>query len=325
MEEQNESLEKLIRDKHINFLLNLDKQQELDAIGYFTNEYLKMSAAYWCFGSLLLLNYDISPLKEKAIEFIFKCYHENGGFSGNIGHDPNITTTHYAILCLSFFNSITLLDIEKTSNYIANLQNEDGSFKFDEWGETDTRFSYCALSSLKLLNKIHKINLEKAVEFVISCKNIDEGFGGIQEAESHAAYGFCGIGALAIAGRLDLLEINETALWIAKRQIKEGGFNGRPEKLADVCYSWWAFTTICILDKDNYINKEGLKNFILKCQDSDKGGIGDREGNEPDVFHTFFGLAGLSLLKYEGLAEIDKVYAIPKNILKQNFSHIEIK
>jgi geranylgeranyl transferase type-2 subunit beta len=36
----------------------------------------------------------------------------------------------------------------------------------------------------------------------------------------------------------------------------------------------------------------------LNCQDSD-GGISDRPGNTPDVFHTFFGLAALSLLNPE--------------------------
>ena len=37
------------------------------------------------------------------------------------------------------------------------------------------------------------------------------------------------------------------------------------------------------------------------------GGISDRPGNMVDVFHTFFGIAGLSLLKYSGLKEIDPI------------------
>jgi len=49
----------------------------------------------------------------------------------------------------------------------------------------------------------------------------------------------------------------------------------------------------------------------LNCQDSE-GGISDRPGNCVDVFHTFFGLAALSLLnpqKY-GLEQINPTYAI---------------
>ena len=40
------------------------------------------------------------------------------------------------------------------------------------------------------------------------------------------------------------------------------------------------------------------QDFILACQDHDDGGIADRPGNVADVFHTFFGIAGLSLLGY---------------------------
>ena len=43
----------------------------------------------------------------------------------------------------------------------------------------------------------------------------------------------------------------------------------------------------------------------LGLQDSETGGIADRPGDMVDVFHTVFGLAGLSLLKYPGLKEVD--------------------
>ena len=51
-------------------------------------------------------------------------------------------------------------------------------------------------------------------------------------------------------------------------------------------------------------------------QDPDLGGIADRPDNVSDVFHTFFGLAGLSLLGYPGLRAIDPVYAMPEEVTK---------
>jgi peroxiredoxin family protein len=36
-----------------------------------------------------------------------------------------------------------------------------------------------------------------------------------------------------------------------------------------------------------------------------------RSGDEADVFHTFFGIAGLSLLKSDGVLPIDPTYALP--------------
>lgn len=46
---------------------------------------------------------------------------------------------------------------------------------------------------------------------------------------------------------------------------------------------------------------------ILIGQDFEGGGISDRPGDMVDVFHTLFGVAGLSLLGFPGLVEVDPV------------------
>lgn len=48
----------------------------------------------------------------------------------------------------------------------------------------------------------------------------------------------------------------------------------------------------------DWIDGSKLIGFILRCQDDEDGGIAERPGNMADVFHTFFGIAGLSLLGY---------------------------
>ncbi len=40
-------------------------------------------------------------------------------------------------------------------------------------------------------------------------------------------------------------------------------------------------------------------------QDPERGGIADRPGDMVDVFHTVFGIAGLSLLGFPGLEAVD--------------------
>ena len=61
------------------------------------------------------------------------------------------------------------------------------------------------------------------------------------------------------------------------------------------------------------IDKPKLTKFILKCQDYKRGGISDRPEDMCDVYHTFFGLAGLSLMGNEQLREIDPLYALPSS------------
>ena len=77
-----------------------------------------------------------------------------------------------------------------------------------------------------------------------------------------------------------------------------------------------------MIEKQDYINLDMLKCYILNCQDTDDGGFADRPGNETDVFHTFFGLTALSLMGHYSLELIDHTYALPVSCIKKNFTHV---
>jgi geranylgeranyl transferase type-2 subunit beta len=205
----------------------------------------------------------------------------------------------------------------KIAKYIASLQQANGTFAGDEWGETDTRFLYGALNALSLLGMLpHQrpdempiMDMRAAMDYVKACQNFDGGFGVAPGAESHSGQVFTCVGALAIAGEIDSYlgeeGKNRLGAWLSERQLPSGGLNGRPEKLVDVCYSWWVLTSMAMIDRLHWIDKAKLTDFILQCQDPDQGGIADRPGDMVDVFHTCFGTAGLSLLGYPGLLEVD--------------------
>lgn len=52
-------------------------------------------------------------------------------------------------------------------------------------------------------------------------------------------------------------------------------------------------------------------------QDEERGGISDRPDDMVDVFHTYFGVAGLSLLGYPGVKAIDPAYALPVDVVEK--------
>jgi len=191
------------------------------------------------------------------------------------------------------------------------MQVASGTFAGDEWGETDTRFMYGALNALSLLGHLDLVDINKAVEHVQACANFDGGYGTEPGAESHAGQIFTCVGALSIAGRLDLVDRDKLGGWLSERQLKNGGLNGRPEKKEDVCYSWWVASSLAMIDRLHWIDQDKLTAFILSTQDPELGGLADRPGDMVDVFHTHFGIAGLSLLKYPGLAAVDPIYCMP--------------
>jgi geranylgeranyl transferase type-2 subunit beta len=212
---------------------------------------------------------------------------------------------------------------------ISSLQDRStGTFHGDQYGEPDTRFLYAAFNALSLLGLLNIVDVPLAIEYIDSCANTDGGYGTVPGAESHSGQIFVCLAALSIAGVLEsrLIERSDWAdrlgAWLSERQITSGqgigGLNGRPEKREDVCYSWWVGSSIVMLKRAHWIDRVALSKVILSCQDQEHGGISDRPGNSVDVFHTCFGISGLSLLQWSdkqpsdspisfGLEEIDAV------------------
>lgn len=84
-----------------------------------------------------------------------------------------------------------------------------------------------------------------------------------------------------------------------------------------VCYSWWCLSCLSILGRLHWIDRTALSSFILYCQDEEDGGISDRPDDMADVYHTFFGIAGLSLVGYPDLKAIDPTYALPVEVVQR--------
>lgn len=315
-----EGLEHLHLNKHVRYIVDLEHKTKVSDALYFT-DHKRLSGVYWALSSLCLMNHLHVLPKERILEYVESCYDsEVGGFSGNSDQDVHLLYTVSGVQILAIYDELDRIDTEKVSRTIQKLQQPDGSFCGDQWGEVDTRFTYCALLTLCILGRMDAVDLKGAVKFILECQNFDGGFGCIREAESHAGQVFCCVGALSLAGALKELssECKERlTFWLCERQLPCGGLNGRPDKLEDVCYSWWVLSSLSILQRVDFIDGGSLAAFILNCQDDVDGGIADRPGDMADVFHTFFGLAGLSLLGDSRLARIDPTFALPVQVVQR--------
>ncbi|KAL2809619.1 terpenoid cyclases/protein prenyltransferase alpha-alpha toroid [Aspergillus granulosus] len=317
--------QKLYTEKHVEYIKKLDSRK--DELEYWLTEHLRLNGVYWGLTALHLLGHPDGLPREDTINFVLSCQRDNGGFGAAPGHDAHILYTVSAVQILVMLDAVDELEKrglggkQKVGSFIAGLQDkETGSFMGDEWGELDTRFLYGALNALSLLKLLDLVDVPKAVSYVQQCENLDGGYGVFPGAESHAGQVFTCVGALAIAGRLDLIDKDRLGGWLSERQVDNGGLNGRPEKLEDACYSWWVGASLAMIDKLHWIDGSKLTASLLRCQDPEAGGFADRSDHAVDVFHTHFALAGLSLLKFEGLAEIDPVYCLPISITKKALS-----
>ncbi|TYJ53665.1 hypothetical protein B9479_005691 [Cryptococcus floricola] len=299
-----------------------DGSKQKQDLAYHLTSHLRLNGIYWGLTALYIMGQPEALDREGVIQYVLSCWDDKAGtFGPHPGHDGHILATLSGI-------QDNLLQVSSQPGppapslmpriVLLSLINADGSVRGDPSPESDSRFTYILLSSLSLMSRLHLLTSEQLSSItsnIEQCKNFDGGFGLEPGTESHSGQVWVCTAALAILGRMDLVDEDLLGAWLSERQLPNGGLNGRPEKLEDVCYSWWCLASISIIGKIHWINAEKLTNFILSAQDPDEGGIGDRPGNWVDVFHTIFGVAGLSLLGYPGLQDIDPVYCMPADLI----------
>ncbi|KZT35986.1 rab geranylgeranyltransferase [Sistotremastrum suecicum HHB10207 ss-3] len=299
-------------------MLNIFSLLNKDDLAYHLTAHLRLNAIYWGLTALCIMGHQDALDREEMIKFVDDCWDDEiGGYAAHPGHDAHLLSTLSAIQILTTQDALEHVKVDRVVLFILSLQQPDGSVAGDQWGEIDTRFLYCAVQALSLLGRLDEFNKEKAVAYLRRCRNFDGGFGSSPGGESHAAQVFTCVAALAILDSLHEVDEQMLGWWLAERQVPNGGFNGRPEKLEDVCYSFWVLSVLAILRKMTWIDSEKLTTFILSAQDPEGGGIADRPGDMVDVFHTHFGVAGLSLLGYPGLNDLDPVYCMPAELIKR--------
>ena len=194
-------------------------------------------------------------------------------------------------------------DVEKLNSYRTSWP---GAFQMHSCGESDLRATYCALIVADILNIIDNELTKGVIENIRQCQTVEGGLGPEPFCEAHGGYTFCGVASLILLNKLDVIDMNKLLYWLTNRQMsKEGGFSGRTNKLVDSCYSFWqasVFSMITIADKERFsfsdellFNQLALQSYITLCCQEPSGGLMDKPGTRPDLFHTNYSLCGLSL------------------------------
>ena len=211
-----------------------------------------------------------------------------------------------------------------------------GTFQNHINGESDLRSTYCAMTTASVLNLIKWDDLSNdpltkgVVENIKNCQTFEGGLGPEPYCEAHGGYSYCGIATLVLLNKLYEIDVNSFVRWLVSRQmIKEGGFNGRTNKLVDSCYSFWQgsiFNMLYMADKNLSNEMELLYDqlslqayIIFACQNSKGGGLIDKPGKYPDLFHTNYATAGLALSQE---CQIEKFNIILSNDLNKVFEKI---
>ena len=204
----------------------------------------------------------------------------------------------------------------------------------------------------------HDIDVDAAVSYIYSCISYDGAFGLNPGREGHGGSTFCGVAALYLLGALNYNHSNKDndigkerillggkrpqgwkdnlVRWCVSRQrilnfdhlgmytpstitttTDAAGMQGRPNKPEDTCYSYWIGGTLHLLNKARLLDGCALRDYVLNCQ-SPYGGFGKVQGSMPDLLHSFYSLAWLSLSNEQDCCDNDDVVDEMKCIISNN-------
>ncbi|AGO10743.1 AaceriAGR384Cp [[Ashbya] aceris (nom. inval.)] len=261
--------------------------------------------------------------------------------------------TLFATLSLLCLEAHEFLQCKENSaaicEFVSRCQLPDGSFvsMLDIGGggcpsptdSHDLRFCYIAVALLYLhgcrtpAEYARYVDVEQLVDYVLTQRCIGGAFGAFGEA--HAGYTSCALSLLSILGKLDSLDEEfraRTVSWLVHRQVSaigavplqddneqfyaedHGGFQGRENKAADTCYAFWCMNSLEILEASSLVDNGPMESYLLQqTQNSLVGGFAKTDEDDPDIYHTFLGIAALGLIA----GTFDGALCVPKNVSAQ--------
>jgi protein farnesyltransferase subunit beta len=234
--------------------------------------------------------------------------------SNNFSFDKNFIIEDNIFIVNGLNENKMLYDIngnflmKKNSEKIRNFEvQHEGSFQVHYNGESDLRAVYCVLIIAFILDIMDEELTNGIAENIAKCQTFEGGLGPEPFAEAHGGYNFCGIASLILLNKLNCIDLNKQIKWLVNRQMTiEGGFNGRTNKLVDSCYSFWQASVFNMLieknpvfsyDKELLYDQLSLQAYILFACQQKEGGIVDKPGKKPDLFHTNYAGTALGLSK----------------------------
>ncbi|XP_020103380.1 geranylgeranyl transferase type-1 subunit beta isoform X1 [Ananas comosus] len=307
---------------------------------YATQEVNRLTLAYFALSSLSILRALHRVDKDQVVNWVLSFQShpgknsdwDNGPFYGFYGSrtsqfsaDENeqivypigghLASTYCALAILKMVGyDLSIINSEALLISMRRLQQHDGSFMPIHFGaETDLRFVYCAAAISSMLKDWSGMDKEKAKEYILKCQSYDGGFGLVPGSESHGGATYCAVAALKLMGFIytdissakiehsTLIDVPLLVEWSLRRQAEDGGFQGRLNKPSDTCYAFWVGGVLKMLGAYYLLDHGALRQFLLSCQSPHGGFTKFPRERIPDLYHTYYGFAALSLSGEQGL------------------------
>lgn len=324
--------------KYINDIQN-------KAVTKYDVESFLMTTSYFLCGIMKICGELDQMNKNKFIFFVSQCGvldKDNFlvGFKGNTNNESleeDLASTYSALCILQMcdIDTTSQRDMEKNmkskfnkeiliQNTLKHFHPEKGTFtNYKNDSEDDVRFLYCGLCIFKMIdaNLISTcLPVDKIKKYLKSIKSYEGGYSMMSDCESNGGTTYCALASYYLIDSINEVMNDNTLLsWLVYRCSNPEGVNGRTNKQCDSCYTYWIYSSLIIINKNNLVDTEFISSFICKCQTifggyskySNINEKGEEIYNYPDIEHTYYSLLSLCLLKKINL-NIHSILSIPE-------------
>ncbi|TXT58096.1 MAG: putative Protein geranylgeranyltransferase type II [Promethearchaeota archaeon] len=296
-------------------------------------DFPNVESTYYCISTLFKLEMPVYYQNE-TFTYILNCSNADGGFGFRIGENftsnfKNGWASINSMRLLISNGSLTynLSTIEKPYyQWLSTNQAENSLF-----GDITLESNYLGLLSLYNLNDeefIYDVNEENISNFADRCFNAFEGGYASKPQENSSLFStYCAIQIYQLLyphTNKWLSEPNRTIEYVAGLQNEDGGFKVGYDKnytaslygiyqelvlglintnISVVESTYWALSSLKILDGIDNINKTSLSDWIAAAQNAD-GGFSIILGFHSDTISTYYGLEIFKLLEVDPLSEM---------------------
>lgn len=140
------------------------------------------------------------------------------------------------------------------------------------------------------------IDVDAAVRFILRSFTHEGGFGQSPGEESHGGATYCALASLSLFNRLDSLpDPPRCVRYLVNLQMQ--GFVGRTNKSQDTCYTWWVGASLRIMKAHQWLDSLPIVRFLFKNENLAGGFRKDPDTPYPDILHSYFSLAGMSIFE----------------------------
>ncbi|CEJ93743.1 hypothetical protein VHEMI09313 [[Torrubiella] hemipterigena] len=193
-------------------------------------------------------------------------------------------------------------DVDRLREAVRRAQTYDGGIGESSYQhESHGGYTYCGVSALALLDRPN--NLDEMHNDGLEAKVRDAS--GLLKFLSMRQFSYLSEQEIEDDGESENYIETEMQNMSLEEESPFVGFNGRWNKKADTCYAWWNGGSLSILDRLSVVKAEPSRRYLLDITQHIIGGFSKNAGGPPDVQHSYFGLAALSILHDSSVKELD--------------------